>query len=378
MTILEITRPTILVVDDTPENINVLKGALIADYIIRSVFNGQAAIRAAQVKPYPDLILLDIMMPGMDGYEVCRILKADPATRDIPIIFITAKIEFEDELDGLKLGAVDYITKPFSLPIVQTRVKNHIALQSANRKLDEHNQILLRERKLIENVIIKMRHTDRLDEGYLRYLVSPVEITAGDMLLATFTPDGRQLVLLGDFTGHGLCAAIGGPLVVYIFYELAHCGRSGELILEEINKQLYLGLPTGMFFAATMLEISQNREKATHWGAGLPDTLLIHNHCINNRIQSGMVPLGILKNVSISNAAKNLSLEKGDRLYIFSDGIIEEMDNQHIEFGMERLEAFLEKVSTGENTLKDLLTLLNEHAGSTFHNDDITIVEISI
>ncbi len=120
-------QATILVVDDTPENIDVLRGLLREQYIVKAAVNGKAALAITSKDPKPDLILLDVMMPEMDGYEVCRHLKDDPLTAAIPVIFVTAKSEVEDEQKGFSLGAVDYITKPISPPIVLARVKTHLA-----------------------------------------------------------------------------------------------------------------------------------------------------------------------------------------------------------------------------------------------------------
>ncbi|MCC5886590.1 MAG: two-component system response regulator [Gammaproteobacteria bacterium] len=128
-------RATILVVDDTPENIDVLVGILGEDYQVRAARGGEQALKLVRKAP-PDLILLDIMMPEVDGFEVCRRLKEDYTTRHIPIIFVTAKIEMKDELAGLDLGAVDYITKPVSPPIVRARVRTHLALYDQNRELE--------------------------------------------------------------------------------------------------------------------------------------------------------------------------------------------------------------------------------------------------
>lgn len=125
-----VTRPTILVVDDTPDNLSLMRELLKDDYQVQLANGGERALKLAAMVPRPDLILLDIMMPGMDGYEVCRRLKSDAATRDIPVVFLTAKSEIEDETKGLEMGAVDYITKPISPPIVLVRVKNHLALKA--------------------------------------------------------------------------------------------------------------------------------------------------------------------------------------------------------------------------------------------------------
>ncbi|CAO3417767.1 diguanylate cyclase domain-containing protein [Azospirillum doebereinerae] len=122
------TRPKILVVDDIPSNVHVLSRILKDDYDIYFATDGEKALELVQ-RRLPDLVLLDIMMPGMDGYEVCSRIKADPATNDIPVIFISAKSEVEDETRGLEVGAIDFITKPISPPIVKARVRNHLLLK---------------------------------------------------------------------------------------------------------------------------------------------------------------------------------------------------------------------------------------------------------
>ncbi|MFP5513447.1 MAG: diguanylate cyclase domain-containing protein, partial [Alphaproteobacteria bacterium] len=121
-------RPKILVVDDIPSNVHVLSRILKDDYDIYFATDGEKALDLVQAR-MPDLVLLDIMMPGMDGFEVCRRIKADPATHDIPVIFISAKSEVEDETRGLEVGAIDFITKPISPPIVKARVRNHLLLK---------------------------------------------------------------------------------------------------------------------------------------------------------------------------------------------------------------------------------------------------------
>jgi putative two-component system response regulator len=128
---LPLEKPTILVVDDTPENLSMMSFLLKDLYKVKVANQGQKALRIAASEPRPDLILLDIMMPEMDGYEVCRQLRQQPQTRDIPIIFLTAKASVEDEEFGLELGAVDYITKPISPPVVLARVKTHLSLKAS-------------------------------------------------------------------------------------------------------------------------------------------------------------------------------------------------------------------------------------------------------
>ena len=140
------TKATILIVDDAPENIDILRGLLKDDYKIKIAINGEKALKIARTTtPRPDLILLDVMMPEMDGYEVCRQLKSDVLTASIPIIFVTAKGETDDETLGFDLGAVDYITKPISPPVVKRRTQTHLTLHNEKRHLESLVQERTRE-----------------------------------------------------------------------------------------------------------------------------------------------------------------------------------------------------------------------------------------
>ena len=136
---------TVLIVDDTPENIALISSFLIGLYRIKVATTGEKALQIAASDDQPDLILLDIMMPEMDGYEACIKLKSDPRTSDIPIIFLTAKAQVKDEQKGLELGAVDYITKPISPPIVLARIKTHLQLKRARDFLKDKNAFLEQE-----------------------------------------------------------------------------------------------------------------------------------------------------------------------------------------------------------------------------------------
>ena len=139
---IDMNKDTLLVVDDTPENLTLMAGLLRDEYRVKVATNGEKAISIARNEPHPDLILLDIMMPTVDGYEICRRLKAVPETRDIPVIFLTALTDLKDEKQGLEVGAVDYITKPISPPILMARVRNHLKLKQAADFLRDKNSYL--------------------------------------------------------------------------------------------------------------------------------------------------------------------------------------------------------------------------------------------
>jgi len=154
-------KPSVLIVDDTPENLTLMNGLLREDYHTKVANSGARALAIAAADPRPDLVLLDIMMPGMDGYEVCRRLKSGASTKDIPVIFLTAKVEVEDEQKGFDVGAVDYITKPISPPIVLARVKTQLSLKAAADFLRDKNAFLetevqkrTREVQVVQDVTI--------------------------------------------------------------------------------------------------------------------------------------------------------------------------------------------------------------------------------
>ena len=155
-------KQTILVVDDAPENIDVLNGLLNKEYRIKVALNGEKALKIVYSKDTPDLILLDVMMPDIDGYEVCRRLKGDPSTSNIPIIFITAKSETTDETKGFELGAADYISKPIVPSIVRSRVKTHLALYNQNKILEE--KVRLRTEQLRDTQLEIIRRLGRAAE----------------------------------------------------------------------------------------------------------------------------------------------------------------------------------------------------------------------
>ncbi|MBF0340993.1 MAG: response regulator [Magnetococcales bacterium] len=159
-------KKRILIVDDTLENIDLMKEILLPFYRLQVATSGRLAIRIALSPTPPDLILLDIMMPEMDGYETCRILKADPRSREIPVLFVTARSQIEDEIQGFELGAADYLVKPVSPPIVLARVRTHLAMHDQQKLLADQvarrtAQLELRNRELEETRVEVIRQLGR-------------------------------------------------------------------------------------------------------------------------------------------------------------------------------------------------------------------------
>ncbi len=199
-------KPKVLIVDDTPENIQILMGTLKDQYAIVAAINGEKALKMAVAEPRPDLILLDIMMPGMDGFEVCSRLKSDPATRDIPVIFLSALDDTANKVKGFATGAVDYISKPFQPEEVHVRVNTHLTMSLLKQNLAEKNNELRMYTELLEERV-KERTAElaSLNDVYERFVPrefidllqknSILEISLGDQVSRKMT------VMFADIRG---------------------------------------------------------------------------------------------------------------------------------------------------------------------------------
>ena len=202
-------KPTLLIVDDTPANLALLRDILKEHYKIKIATNGIKALEIACSTPVPDLILLDIMMPEMDGYEVCRQLKANPTTTAIPVIFVTAKSDEDSETQGFELGAVDFITKPVKPPVVLARVATHLKLRAMQLELERQNQALEDAAKLRDDVELITRHD----------LKTPLNniIALPSILLKKYShsEDEEKLLSSIERSGHKMLQMINSSLDLY-------------------------------------------------------------------------------------------------------------------------------------------------------------------
>ena len=372
-------KSSILVVDDSPVNLELLCILLQDRYRVSVAQSGMAALEMLESGAPADLILLDVMMPEMDGYQVLARLGEMPQARGIPVIIITALSDLENELKGLQAGAVDYITKPFTPAIVHARVATHLALRQARKALEQRNESLLRERLLVEEIIMRMRGSRFFDERQLRYLMSPVERSNGDILLASFTPDGRQWLLVGDFTGHGLPAALSAPLVAHVFYRGAAEDSELAMVLQMINDTLYEQLPIEIFMAATVIEVAADRHQARFWSAGMPEALLFDaaGRCRMTLSATAMPPFGILPHFDFGASYLSLSVTPGERLYVFSDGAPETTSPDGKLFDLKGMKDFLAGLDE-DTPLDRLINVLTDYHGAANFHDDITLAEIRL
>lgn len=222
----------VLIVDDVPENISILMAAIRDEYAVIAARNGEKALQLASQRPVPDIILLDVMMPDMDGYEVCRQLKENPTTRDIPVIFITALSDKENEERGLSLGAIDYLTKPISPPIVKARIHNQLALREAHLKLERQNYKLVEAAELREDV-------DRITRHDLKGPLNIVINAPGILLMDdNLTPDQQEILGQIESAGFLMLGMINRSLDLYKMEVGSYAYQPAKINLVPILKRV--------------------------------------------------------------------------------------------------------------------------------------------
>lgn len=369
--------PLVLVIDDEPINFDLLKRTLRYPYYkVAAACGASEALEMLADGLLPDIILLDVMMPGMDGFETCRLLKENPQTREIPVIFITAKSDSESESRALEIGAVDFISKPLSSAKVRARVKTHLELHSVRRELERKNRSLLHDQRTAEAVVRKMASSNLAPTQGTQTLSLSLDPTCGDIALSAQTVTGERYVLLGDFTGHGLPAAIGSCLISYMFESLVNKALPLNDFLEVINTELYKRLPSHIFMAASLLHIDRhnNHIRVRASNCGMPDILHLRGSTTLFCGKSGHSPLGIQPEVDFTQNFYEFEAKPGDRIYLQTDGAVEAMTESGEPFGQERLELFLHS----DAPLSSLQQTLENFTGSNGLHDDLSLMEIKI
>jgi len=374
-------QKTILIVDDTPINIGVISGALKDTYKTKVATNGEKALAIASGEDKPDLILLDVMMPVMDGYEVCRRLKANSDTQNIPVIFLTSQTGTEEETRGFAVGAVDYIHKPFSEAVVKARVHTHLMLREAHeqiaRQLVEINLELEMARQI--QLSILPRDTPKIRGLHIvaRYL--PMTSVAGDFYDFIIVDDKRVGILVADVSGHGLPSAlIASMLQVALTAQAAHASEP-ERVLSGLNQAL-CGKFERNFVTAAYAFVDMEKKLMTYAGAGHPPLLFSRKSAgtvsavTENGLFLGMFP-------EATYASLQLPVQAEDRVVLYTDGIPETKSPSEQEFGTARFIKFMENnrslaVDHFADGLLDELSRWSEQPRGQGQQDDITVLTI--
>lgn len=372
---------SILIVDDTPINIGVISGALKDFFATKVATSGEKALAIASGRDKPDLILLDILMPEMDGYEVCRRLKANLDTRDIPVIFLTSQTEAEDETKGFEVGAVDYIHKPFSAAVVKARVRTHLMLREAHaqiaQQLVEINAELEMARQIQLSILPSTTPKITGMDIVARYI--PMTSVAGDFYDFIVVDERHVGILIADVSGHGLPAAlIASMLQVALTAQARHVSEPGK-VLAGLNQAL-CGKFQHNFVTAAYVYVDLEKNTMNYAGAGHPPLLLWRKSTgsASQLLENGLV-MGQFEEATYDSL--QVPIEAGDRFVLYTDGILETCNPAQEEFGTDRFMQFMEtnnKLTAGpfaDALLLELARWLEQPPGEG-HKDDISLLAI--
>lgn len=374
-------KKIVMVVDDAPSNIRVVNEILHSSYRVRVATSGAKALALAATAPQPDLILLDVVMPGMDGYEVCAHLKADPATSDIPVIFLTGQTEITDETRGFETGAVDYIHKPFSPAVVAARVQTHLALRETRQQLARQLQAIRGELETARQIQLSILPREiptiaRLDIA-ARYI--PMSSVAGDFYDFLAIDEQRLGILIADVSGHGMPAALIASMLKIAFAAQSAHGRDPARVLSGLNGAL-CGKFQGHYVTAAYALIDLEEQTVRYAGAGHPP-LLLREHASGNvrRLLENGLFLGFFPDAEYT--AIETPFREGDWLVLYTDGISESRGETEEQFGDSRLPRFIGEHPAGAATaFAD--ALLNEVSAWTGrgaeeeNDDDVTLLAV--
>lgn len=345
--------------------------------------NGAEALEVFRRQPL-HLVLMDAMMPVMDGFEAARQIKALAGETLVPIIFLTSLTESEALARCLEAGGDDFLAKPYNQVILAAKIKAMDRLRRLQATvlqqrdlIAKHHDYLLNEQRVAKAVFDKVAHSGCLSAPNIRYLQSPYALFNGDLLLAAYTPAGDMHVLLGDFTGHGLPAAVGAMPLAEVFYGMTAKGYGLAETLREMNAKLKRILPVDMFCCATMLCLSFQRRTVEVWNGGMPDGYL-HRIATGERLPlpARHLPLGVLSPQAFDDRTEVQAMAVGDRVFLLSDGVIDTTDADDRLFGVERLQQLFAANREPDNLFAEIEQALHAFRGEP--RDDVSMVEISL
>lgn len=375
----EVQEWDVLIVDDTPANLRLLSQMLTEHgYQVRPVPDGSMALAAVQAEP-PDLILLDIRMPGMNGYEVCERLKSDARTRDIPIIFISALDAIQDKVRAFAIGGEDYITKPFQVEEVLARVETHLTLRKLQKKLQDANRKMAQELALAGEVQTSFLPQDLPDyPGWqLTATLKPARETSGDFYDFIPLPDGRLGILVADVCDKGAGAALHMALCCTLIRTYAgDYPAEPEKVLNAVNRRIIQDLNTNFFITTFYAILDLVAGTLIYSNAGHPYPYLINPKDRENPNQltiTGM-PVGIFRGQTWKR--KKVKINPGDLLVLYTDGITEAQNESGAFLGEDRLlQSIRMNLEHPAEEIRDaVLEDVRKFVGDTPQSDDIALI----
>lgn len=373
----------ILAVDDTRANLVLLQAMLKrSGHEVVTAENGEQAL-SVFVEQRPDLVLMDVMMPGMDGFEAAQKLQEMSAPRWVPIIFISAAATEEYYIKGHESGGADYLFKPINQVILNTKIESikrivdmQNTLHSQNTALQEYVEKDEAERRISRHIMEHMAESKGLEDPMVSSMITPAEQFSGDVLCAARSPNNRLYLLIGDAVGHGLAAAINTLPISGTFYSMVYKGFELQTIGKELNRRIKEAMPTGCFVACGIVMIDASESYAEVWNAGLPTFYCVDSHGhVTDTFESSQLPLGVLNAEQYEVTSEIIPYRPGHQIVLFSDGLIEAENSKGEFFGVERL---LSCLSSPGNRLDDIRYALEQFMGAEKPHDDVTLALVDM
>ena len=370
-------RETLLLVDDNPTNLQVLRQALQGiDCKMLFAKNGERALSIA-VEGHPDLILLDIMMPGIDGFEVCRRLKSDAATEDIPVIFLSALVDTQDKVKGLQLGAVDYVSKPFQPEEVKARVDTHLTIHRLRREVQDQKDQLEHELEVVSEVQRRLlpKQLPEIEGLHLAAHYATSRFAGGDYYDIIKLPDNQWGFMVADAEGHSTPAAVLMAMTCSLLHSYSGPPTDPAEVLTYINRTL-CKVADPSFVTALYAVFDADQRILWFARAGHPPPMIYRReeHKSVELAGKGVFPMGIYPYDQIP--VHETRLGSGDRLLLYTDGVTERFDMEGNAYGENRLLGGLaaDAVDNPRLILDGIIEDVQRFAGSRPPDDDQALV----
>ena len=376
-------RLKVLVVDDTDLNLALITKVVTSEghYAITAK-NGKEAVEK-YLSETPDLILMDVMMPVMDGYQATTKIRDLAKGKWIPVIFLSAKAQDHDQVKGLEAGGDDYLTKPVNLTLLKAKIKSMQRISEMQRVITENAEQLAayreeneREQRLAQHLLAKIIHNEAINNPLIRHWLMPAANFSGDIIAVAATPGDVLHFILADGTGHGLSAAINAMPVTEVFYGMTEKGFSISSIAQELNRKVKQLLPTERFVAAILVSVDLAQRTMRIWNGGAPATLFVSvEGQILHHWQPAHPPLGILDNDDFDAKTEMFSWREAGQLILCSDGVAEAESEAGEHFGTERIVQAL--CHTGfEEQFECLKSAVIDFLGGHSGLDDISLIGV--
>lgn len=377
MPMKELSECRILIVDDVKANVDILVAALRGEYKLSVALDGESALRNVERNP-PDLVLLDIVMPGIDGYEVCRRIRASETTHEIPVMFLSALEDVRDKARGFELGANDYLTKPFEILEVKARVRSLLkakAYADAVREAMERDLSIAREIQmgiLSSDLSLCTRGTG-LD---IHAMIEPARQVGGDLYDVLRVGDDRVVVTIGDVSGKGIPAALFMAVTITLVRTMARQYRQPDEILRHLNNELVVQNPQGMFVTMACLVFDVPTGRLTVANAGHNPLVILRPHQAPQFVFSSSGTMAALF-PTLDITCESMTLVPGDIVVLYTDGVTEAFNHQREAFGDKRLlEGLGHAGQSAAETVGSLIEAVRNHAAGAPQSDDITVIAV--